>query len=61
MNSYKPTKARAVPMKFERFDGFSAMNASQTKQKFAYIKLNSQTPPVTLALLPKLYAKADPG
>jgi hypothetical protein len=51
-----PTIALVVPMKYERRTGFSAsavakamadkMNASQMEAKFAYLKLNRQTPSV---------------
>jgi hypothetical protein len=41
---YEPTIAPAVPRKMKRWNGFSAMNPSQSEGKFAYLKLNSQMP-----------------
>jgi hypothetical protein len=39
-----PTIARVLPMKMERWNSFSATNASQSEAKLAYIRLNIQTP-----------------
>jgi hypothetical protein len=39
-----PTIALVLPMNFERWNSFSVTNASPNEAKFAYIKLNTQTP-----------------
>jgi hypothetical protein len=39
-----PTIARVMPMKIERWNGFSVTNASPNEGELTYIKLNRQTP-----------------
>jgi len=43
MNSYAPTKARAVPRN-RRWRSFSGVNASHSEAKPPYFSLNTQTP-----------------
>lgn len=41
---HTPTIARVMPKRIERWDSFSATNASPSEAKLTYVRLNSQTP-----------------